>query len=275
MKRLLIMSVYFLSLSQVSYAFPNCNIYDKDEQCYKACKEAEKGVEEFPGSVEFQTSLLKSIELCPEFAFAYFELSVPYAKMGLMKEWAIIMNKAVEINPEEHLGWRGWYHWFFMHNYQKAIDDIEELDRMVPYDIGQTGDGNYHLNVIKGLCYKGLGQTDKAIQVIEEAIKQPDYVQDGYVMIHLAVLYLELGDFEKALGVLNDQNSYNPISEADFYTAICYKNLGNKEKALLNLNEALAKYDNRLTMTDSYRQLPDEIYRSDITNLIKEYSEGK
>ena len=275
MKRLLIIAMGLLSLPQKASAFPNCNIYAKNDPCYQACKEAELGVKEFPGSVAFQASLLKSIDLCPDFAFAYFELSVPYAKMGLIHEWYEIMNKAVEINPEEHLGWRGWYHWFFMHNYQKAIDDIEALERLVPYDIGQTGDGNYHLNVIKGLCYKGLDQPEKAIQVIESTISSRDYVQDGYVMLHLGVLYLELKQYKKALDLFVNQNNYNPISEVNYYNAICYRNLGDVEKAIANLNEALNKYDRQLTMTDSYRQLPDEIYRSDITSLLEQYKAEK
>ena len=100
-------------------------------------------------------------------------------------------------------------------------------------------------------------------------------MQDGYVMLHLGVLYLELKQYKKALDLFVNQNNYNPISEVNYYNAICYRNLGDVEKAIANLNEALNKYDRQLTMTDSYRQLPDEIYRSDITSLLEQYKAEK
>ena len=253
----------------LSFAQPNCNMFKNDSNCYHACLETEKATNEYSGSASFQKYLLNAIKLCPGFHHAYFELSVNYAKRGLMHEWIKLMDKAVEISPEDHLGWRGWYHWFFANNYEKAIADIDRLDALVVYDLGTTGDGLYHLNILKGLCYKGLGKTKKAIQVIETCMEDEEYYQGAYDYLHLGVLYLEDNQPLKALDAFNIQNSYNEMSEVYFYSAKANLSLGNIEAAIDLLNLALVKYNQRIAMHDPYRQLVDEIYKVDIENALK------
>ena len=59
---------------------PNCNIYKwkGDSLCYYACLEATKAIEFSQGSKESQIHFDRAIELCPTFAYAYFEKAVPY-----------------------------------------------------------------------------------------------------------------------------------------------------------------------------------------------------
>ena len=275
MKTFYLLIPLFILLADELNAFPNCNLYKENEPCYQACLEAEKALKHFAGGVSFQKHFLKSISLCPEFSDSYFELSVPYAKRGLMHEWINLIDKAVEIDPEKHLGWRGWYHWFFMHNYNKAIADIDSLDSIIDYNIGETGDGLYHLNVLKGLCYKGLGDYQNAIEIIESTMRMEYYNQGSYDNLHLGVLYLKVGQPMKALILFEKQIEYNDISEAYYYSAKAYKTLDQKPKALEYLEAALSKYDARKAMSDPYRQLPDEIFRSDIEGLIKLYESSE
>ncbi len=245
----------------------NCYLYEEGSDCFKACRETEKAMTNYSGDLKFQKSLLKAIELCPTFDMAYFELSVNYAKRGMLPEWKKLIDQAVEISPERHLGWRGWYHWFFAHNYEKAIADIDSLDTLVDYDLGTTGDGKYHLNILKGLCYKGLGDSKKALQIIERCMNDPEYYQGVYDYLHLGVLYLEMNQPEKALAALETQNAYDEISEAYFYSAKAHLLAGNKAKAKDFLNTALEMYDIGKAMYDPYREFPDEIYRVDILEL--------
>jgi tetratricopeptide (TPR) repeat protein len=256
-------------VAKSAFAIPNCYIYKDDEKCYEACKEAEKAIQHAQGSKASQEHFLKSIELCPELAYSFFEQSVPYAKRGQMNLWIELIDVAVELEPEKYLGQRGWYHWFFMHNYEKAISDIDKLDELLSYDIGETGDGFYHLNIMKGLCYKGLGDYEKAINLIENCIASEEYYQGSYDNLHLGVLYLEINEPEKALVEFKKQMDFNDVSEAYFYSAKAYQQLNNPQKTLSNFNLALEKYDQGIAMHNPYRQLMDEIYRLDIEEELE------
>lgn len=256
-------------ITQVVLAIPNCYIYKEDEKCYEACREAEKAEMHPQGSKASQEHFLKSLELCPEFAYSYFEHAVPYAKRGQMNLWIDFIDNAVELDPKMYLSIRDWYHWFFMHNYEKAISDINKLDELLDGDIGETGDGFYHLNVMKGLCYKGLGDYDKAIELIEKCIASEDYFKGRYDNLHLGVLYLEINKPEKALLEFEKQMEYNDISEAYFYSAKAHQKLGNSSKAVDYFNLALDKYDQGIRMQNPYRQLTDKIYRLDIEEELE------
>lgn len=254
-------------------AIPNCYVYKEDEKCYEACREAEKAMQHSQGSEASQAHFLKSISLCPEFAYAYFEHSVPYAKRGQMNRWIELIDKAVALDPVKYLGHRGWNHWFFMHNYEKAIADIDKLDELLVHDIGETGDGFYHLNIMKGLCYKGLGDYEKAIELIENCMSSEDYYHGAYDNLHLGVLFLETGEPEKALAEFEKQMPYNEVSEAYFYSAKAHQRLGNDQSVDHYLNLALQKYDQDIAMHNPYRQLVDEIYRLDIEEELSAVSE--
>jgi tetratricopeptide (TPR) repeat protein len=251
-------------------AAPNCEIYKADENCYESCKEAELAMTYGQGSVKFQQHLRNAISLCPDFAHAYFELSVPYAKRGLIVEWLPLINKAIELDPVRYMGWRGWYHWFFMRNYETAIADIDTLTSISNFDIGATGDGLYHLNFMKALCYKGMGNNNKAIELMELSIANDNYI-GVYDYLHLGVLYIETGEVEKGLSILKKQIEYNDISEAYYYSAIALKNKGEHTESIKMLEIALKKYENGNSMHDPYIQLPDKIFKSDIINLMKSH----
>lgn len=263
-----LLSISFAASVHVASSQSNCNLYQHDSDCYQACLETEKATEVYSGSAVFQEHLLAAIALCPEFHHAYFELSVNYAKRGLMQEWKALIDKAVELSPTDHLGWRGWYHWFFMNNYEEAIADIERLDLLTDFDLGTTGDGLYHLNILKALCHKQLGNVGRALTIMTACIAGDEYYQGSYDYLHLGVLYLENKEPTKALAAFENQNAYNEISEGYFYSAQAYVALGRFEKAHDLFREALEKYDQGITMHDPYRQLIDEIYRVDIEEAL-------
>jgi tetratricopeptide (TPR) repeat protein len=251
-----------------SYGPPNCNLYKADEGCYTACKDAENAIMFTQGSKESQEYFDKSIQNCPSFDYSFYEKAVPYAKRGLMKEWKIMIDEAIKLNPQEHLATRGWYHFFFMRNYEAAIKDIEQFDQLKKGNVGFTGDGVYHLNVLKALSWKGLGERQKAIQILTEQLNKDDHEVGMYDYLHLGVLYLEIGEYEKGLENLNKQIAHNDLSEVYFYKALCYKHLNKKGESQRNLNTSLAYYQKGTTMANPYRQLVDEIYLSDIEKEI-------
>lgn len=100
------LSLIFLAVySQIS-AQVNCSIFT-EENCRKAC-EISNQAGEFQGLSLSQLAFDKAIEICPTYDDAYFEKSVPYLKTGDFVTWKALIDKAVELNPKEHLGYRAW-----------------------------------------------------------------------------------------------------------------------------------------------------------------------
>lgn len=262
-----IITIIIVILVGTSYGPPNCNIYKNDKNCFDACKEAEKAIRYVQGSVKSQAHFDKSIALCPNFDYSYYEKAVPYAKRGLIKEWKEMIDKAVEINPREHISTRGWYHFFFMHNYKAAIKDIDALELLVKSDIGYTGDGVYHLNIMKALCYKKLGETEKAIDIIENQLTNISQI-GVYEYLHLGVLYLEKKDFDKALEILDTQIKIGDFSEIYYYKALAFKGLNRIDEYRLNLEKAKDYYSKERSMHNKYIQMIDKVYLIDIENEL-------
>ena len=166
MKYLLLITLflwYSISLAQ------NCEAYKYygDTLKYEACKVAKKRAGHYQFSKEYQIALDKSLKIDSTFDHAYFAKSIAYLKSGDFVTWKKLIDKAVEYNPKDHLGYRGWCRYQFFSDYKGLIQDIEKLDSLVKYDIGYSQNGTYHLNIAKGLCYKAIGEKGKAIEIIE------------------------------------------------------------------------------------------------------------
>lgn len=263
MKKTLFILLLWFSFS--AYGPGNCNLYEGD--CKSACLKSEDAIQHAQGSAKSQIKFDEAIEMCPSFDYPYYEKAVPYAKRGDIETWKKLIDKAVEIDPIEHLANRGWYHFFFLNNYEAAIKDIELLDSLNPYDIGSTGDAIYHLNLLKGICYFEMGNIEKAIQVTEIQLNDSTHFVSLYDNICLGAMYLENQQFEKAVAQFKLQASTNDLAENHYYLAKAYYLMEDYENAVQEIKIAVDYYDSNRTMENGYRELPFEIYKSDIKNL--------
>ena len=256
-----------------AFAQPNCEAYKYygDTLKYEACKKAMEIKGHYQFSKEYQTVLDESIEIDPTFDYAYWAKSIAYLKSGDFVTWKKLIDKAVEYNPKEHLGYRGWCRYQFFRDYKGAIKDVEKLDSLVDYDIGQSQNGTYHLNIAKGLCYKAIGEKEKAIAIIEKQIKrneEKDFVgANDY--LHLGVLYLETGEFEKAVETFKKQSVNNELAENQYYLALAYQKLDKPAESKSCLKKAKEFYIGERKMFDPYSNPMDKIYLKDIENEIK------
>lgn len=267
-----ILLVALFSLSG-AFAQPNCEAfkYFGDTLKYKACKKLEEAKGHYQFTKEYQTIVDESLSIDPGFAYAYWMKSFAYLKSGDFVTWKKLIDKAVELDPKSHLGYRGWCRYQFFRDYKGAIQDIEELDSLVDHDIGHSQNGTYHLNIAKGLCYKALGEKDKAIRIIENQIKlneEEDFI-GAYDYLHLGVLYLETGKYEKALEVFKKQSEVNELAENQYYSALAYKALKNKTEYKICLERAKEHYTRQSKMFDPYTNPMDKIYLENIEAELK------
>src|SRR5690606_25579307 len=146
-------------------------------------------------------------------------------------------------------------------DYEGAIKDIEKLDSLVRGNIGQSQNGTYHLNIAKGLCYKGIGEKEKAIEIIESQIKlneREDFV-GAYDYLHLGVLYLETEKFEKAIKVFEKQSNTSELAENEYYSALAFQKLNKQEEYRSRLEKAKELYVAGRKMFDPYSTPMDKI----------------
>ena len=252
-------------------AQPNCNLYkmENNQLCYEACILATH-VRSAQGSRASQMQFDKAIELCPGLDYAYFEKAVPYLKRGDFIAWKKLIDKAVELNPNGHLGYRGWCRYQFLRDYRGAIKDFEKLDSLRDYDIGYSINGDYQLNIAKGLCYKALGEKSKAIKIIEEQLTKKDYAPMSYDYLHLGVLKMEMGDLEGGIKSLNKSiELHDYLAEPYYYLGLIYKEKKLEKEYKSNMEKAKAYYLKGYKRFDPYTQPMDKIFLAEIERELK------
>ena len=271
----------FLLLALIIFPFlnpplgkPNCNVYkyQGDNTCFRGCEKAMTAIKFSQGSKASQLFFDEAISICPTLDYAYMEKAVPYLKRGQFIRWKVLIDRAVELNPTQHLGYRGWCRYQFLRDYKGAIRDIEKLDEMVDYDIGYSQNGHYHLKIALGLFYKGLGQLDKAISLMEGQLATENYMPGLYDYLHLGVLYLEIGAMEKAKSAFEQQLEINePLAETYFYLGKWNLIQGNRELAQTYFQTAKNKYQQEQSLIDYYVEPMDKIYLKDIEEALLDF----
>ncbi len=266
----IILLLPFYSVGQI-----NCNVYSlkNDSLCYKACLEANEAAE-FQGTGYSQQKFDKAISLCPTMDYAYFGKAVPYLKHGDFIAWKKLIDKAVALNPTGHLGYRGWCRFQFVRDYKGAISDLEKLDELTSFDIGYSINGDYHLQVARALCYKALGEKEKAIEIIQWQLNQKGYSPMPYDYLHLGILKLETGDLKGAVEFLKKEIAFSDyLAETHYYLGLTYKKLNQLNEYKQCMEKAKVFYLKGFKRTDPYTHPVDKIFLVDIekelTNMVR------
>jgi len=267
-------SLFLLLLALPATAQINCNVYkwSGDSACYRACQVYDFANQMAQGSRASQILCDSVIAICPNFDRAYLTKSIPYLKRGDFIQWRIWIDQAVALNPKEHLGYRGWCRYQFLRDYIGALADWEALEKMNPEQLGYSANGDYHLEIAKALCYKGLGQKEKAIQILEKQLAKPNYEPGFYDYLHLAVLKIEMGKPQEAIPILEKQLTLSAgFAETHYYLALAYKYLQQRPQMRENLALAQQFYQAGRHRSDPYSQPDDRIYREDLEKALADW----
>jgi len=267
MKYLLIIFFSTITINK-TFSQVNCEAYKYygDTLKYRACKKAEEANKYYQFDRRFQEKLDEVLKIDSTYAYAYREKSVAYLKSGDFINWKKLMDKAVLYDPKDNLGYRGWCRYQFFRDYKGAIKDIEKLDSLVDYDIGTSINGDYHLNIARAICYKAIGQNEKAIKIIENQLNSKDYSVGLYDYFHLGVWYLENNQYKIAIKAFEKQLIENDLAEVHYYMALSYKKLKDVYNYKEQLEIAKTMYDEGKVLFDPYTNHFDKIYLDDIEN---------
>jgi tetratricopeptide (TPR) repeat protein len=273
-KRLFPVAALILGAAQ-SYAQDNCSLL-KEPNRIKACKLYNASDSLAQGSIESQHLLDSALSYWPEYAEAWREKSVPYLKRGDFLTWRKYMDRAVQLRPEKFLGVRGWCRFKFLRDYEGALDDLKKFNVLTPFDPGQSGDGNYSLYVVMGLCARELGHTAEAFRYfsmgIDSAVAQKGLEWVGlYDYLHRAVTRMRVKDYTGALSDLDfQQKKYSKFAETSYYRGQTLLALGRKEEARIAFEKAKTLFVSEgYHFSDLYSEMMDEVYLEDIEEALK------
>lgn len=268
MKNILI--CFLLLLSFDVFAPPNCNIYKKGSDCYLACKESEEAINFTQGHYKSQLHFDKAIKLCPTLAYAHMDKGIPYIKRGLFKEWKKLIDKAVEIEPFQYIGYRGWCRLQFLRDYKGAIKDIERLKEIDTGDIGPCVTGEYHLDIALAMAYKQVGNYEKSNIIFQNHFSSGNMIGlfDYY---HFGVLQFEMGNYKEARISFEKQIIENDgMGETYYYQALIAEKSNESENVEILLKKAKSYYENGNFRNQDYTEAFDKIYLTDILQKLKE-----
>ncbi len=259
MKNLILFLIPFALFSQ-----ENCNYYkiigetDRFEACTMFEKRRNLNLHQF--SKENMELLDENIEKFPEYAPPYREKAATYIKAGDFVNWKINIDKAVKYDPEGYLGIRAGLKAKFFADYQGAIEDIDSLASITKYDLGYTHNGDYHLNILKSICYSQLGKKEKAIEIFEKQLAHEDHLLGLYDYYQLGVTYFELNNYEKAIEALGKQLKENENAETQYYIAQSYKKMNQLTDYKQHKQKAIELYQNGVIMRDPYNEHINKVY---------------
>lgn len=198
----------------------------------------------------------------PDYSDVYFEQSVAFNKRGEYAKGFELLDKAVELDPKLHLGYRGWMKLRKLRDFDNALNDFNTLDSLTPNFVDAPWGED--IDFLRGECYFGKKDYQKAVELFNRSIaNQKEDWADVQSFVYLGLCEYELGNYEKSISDFEralKQSEYVP--ESFFGMAKAYQKLGQIEKA----KENILKAENRMhyKRDDVYNEFLNEIYMSEI-----------
>ncbi len=241
------------------------------------CELAEQLYEEkgSQGSARSQQYLDSAIMLCPTFAKAWHEKSVPYLKRGDYATWMGLMDKAVDLAPDLYLDIRGWCKIKFLHDYEGGLADLQRYDTLVTGSPKMVGDFNVYTWM--GLAKVGLRDSTAALayfdKTIDEAIAHLGAEWVGnYDYLYRGILKMELKDDEGALADFERQIAhYESLADGHYYKGLILAKMGRRTAARQCFERAKTLFSGEgYHAQDPYVEMPWQIYLEDIDRALSE-----
>lgn len=267
---------YFLSLSTLIVCA--CTPENTGELSYEdrqklSLEILSEGERLYQGSPKSMTRIQKAILIDSTNSEALRELSVPYLKRGMMAQWKVGYDKAVEVNPEVWIPMRGYLHLLFHRDYDKAISDFNMADSLTP-GFKDSPQG-HSIDYWRGIAYIGKKNYDKAIENFENhsSIETENVGEDWIettTFLYNGIAYFKKEQYEEALVNFDKMIKYNHniTGDGNFYKAKTLLALKRDNEAGTYAEKALIDFNNGAYHKHDYVEVLHQLYKNDITELI-------
>ncbi|MEO1261227.1 MAG: hypothetical protein AAFZ15_20660 [Bacteroidota bacterium] len=226
----------------------------------------------FMGSRQSQYFLSKSLEADPTFARAWMQKALPHLQKGEFAQGFKYLDKAVELNRLEYLGYRGCAKLYYLHDSKGALKDLIELDSMTPnFTDAPWGRDIYYT---MGIAEKRRGDLLSAYMYFNRSIlnttkeKGEDWVEVK-VFLYRGIVRLELGD---ATGAIEDFEKgiqyFDKFMEAHYYKGKALLELDQKENACKNFAKAKEFLTAGYSYSNQMYSMTEEVLMDDILHYL-------
>ena len=207
------------------------------------------------------------IAACPNIAYAYQQKAMPLIKCGDYAKAFPLVNKAVELDANRWLAYRGFLKCIFTKDYTGAIADFRRVAQLKPN--GREMDHTYAF--FEGACELELGHYQRA----EAAFAHDIALQrgsDGQGQIHFntllyaGVVAARLQQYAPAQACLHQcLQAYPQHPEANYYLALTYQAQGRSALARQHLEAA------QRALIGGYRLNEDNMFYANYPEQVTEY----
>jgi len=264
---------YFLSVLLVIVLLPACDKAMQLKENYDESSLLAKRKYYYQGAVYRQENSDNLIALKPEKAEYYQGKSMAHTKIGDYHIAFPLMEKAYELNAKESGYYYGWLLLYYYRDYDRAIQKLIEYDNFTPNQ-GDFAWGE-HVNYLKGLCYKQMGEYDKAITEFNTVIELEGEHVDVYAFVYRGVCKIKQKRFEEALLDIDRAiQNYPQNSMAYFYKGLVLEKMEQRDKALLAYEESLSLLTKGYLFRNPYHESFDGISIEMIEDQIKNLKES-
>lgn len=200
----------------------------------------------------------------------WWESSVAYNKRGDHEIGMKRLKNATHLDPLSHLGYSGWIKLDKLKDYENALKDFHQLDKISKTTEYPWGDNIYYRMAI---CYQGLEKYDSAMLYYN---KYFDSEKDKKNIIPITYTYLgkmkaDLNLNKEALELYNKTISIDSnTAEAYYYKAETFNKLNMKDSAKFNYIKSLDLTNKSYKKADPYNEVFLEIYSSQIEDKLNE-----
>ena len=215
------------------------------------------------------------IAACPNIAYAYQQKAMPLIKCGDYAQAFPLIDKAVALDANRWLAYRGFLKCIFTKDYAGAIADFQRVAKLKPN--GREMDHTYPF--FEGACELELGHYQRAATAFANDIAL-QRGHDGQGQIHFNTLFYagvvaaRLKQYAPAQAYFQQcLHAYPQHPEANYYLALTYRAQGQPGAALQYLEAAQRALIGGYRLNEDnifYANYPEQITEHEVTQAMKE-----
>ena len=249
--------------------------YCQNKQPLETSQELLDSLSKFPqGTMENDLYYKLFLDKYPNTQEAYMSRSVSYNKRGDNAVAFAMLNKAVELNPIQNLGYRAFVKLYMMHDYDGALNDCLQLDSLASNS--KPAVWGEDMDQVIGLCYLQINDYKNAKLYLNNSIsritkRNGKKWNSPRTFLYLGISLLKDKLYKQAIEVFDELIGLNPnYSEAYYYKAKSYYEQSDVINAKNSLQECKRKFEKYGIEKNAYFEMPYQIYfsmLSDLSNL--------